>query len=108
MRLHLRFSVEPNRIMAVRENLKDIDPEVRIKHKHLKVSDLQRSIHFNCGVMGLEITQRYGSQAVFIPVGRKLQRSNSAEGIWNKPTTCFGRYLFPDFSRVDKSVKSAI
>jgi catechol 2,3-dioxygenase len=51
------------------KNLKAIDPGVRIGHVHLKVSDLQRSIHFYCDVLGFEITQRYGSQAVFISAG---------------------------------------
>ncbi len=55
--------------MTTDKNLKAIDPGVRIGHVHLKVSDLQRSIHFYCDVLGFEITQRYGSQAVFISAG---------------------------------------
>ncbi len=46
-----------------------IDPGVRIGHVHLKVSNLQRAIDFYSGVLGFEITQRYGSQAAFLSAG---------------------------------------
>lgn len=41
----------------------------RIGHVHLKVSDLQRSLDFYCGLLGFEITTRYGADAVFISSG---------------------------------------
>src|SRR5215211_1372149 len=46
-----------------------IDPAVRIGHVHLKVADLERALSFYCGVLGFELTQRYGSQAAFISAG---------------------------------------
>lgn len=46
-----------------------IDPGVRIGHVHLKVSDLERSLQFYCGVLGFELTQKYGKQAAFISAG---------------------------------------
>jgi catechol 2,3-dioxygenase len=46
-----------------------IDPTVRIGHVHLKVADLERSLGFYCGILGFEITQRWGSQAAFISAG---------------------------------------
>jgi catechol 2,3-dioxygenase len=46
-----------------------IDSGVRIGHIHLKVADLDRSLAFYCGVLGFEVTQRYGSQAAFISAG---------------------------------------
>lgn len=46
-----------------------IHPDVRIGHVHLKVADLERSLRFYCGVLGFELTQRYGSQAAFISAG---------------------------------------
>ncbi len=46
-----------------------IDPQVRIGHIHLKVADLERSLRFYCGVLGFELTQRYGSQAAFVSAG---------------------------------------
>jgi catechol 2,3-dioxygenase len=46
-----------------------IDPGVRIGHVHLKVADLDRALNFYHGVLGFEITQRYGNQAAFISAG---------------------------------------
>ncbi len=42
---------------------------VRIGHVHLKVSDLDRSLAFYCGVLGFELTQRFGPEAAFISAG---------------------------------------
>ncbi len=46
-----------------------IDPQVRIGHAHLKVADLERALRFYCGVLGFQITQRYGTQAAFVSAG---------------------------------------
>ena len=46
-----------------------IHPETRIGHVHLKVSDLQRSLDFYCGVLGFQLMQRFGNQAAFISAG---------------------------------------
>lgn len=46
-----------------------IPAQTRIGHVHLKVSDLQRSLDFYHGLLGFEITQRYGSDAVFVSAG---------------------------------------
>jgi catechol 2,3-dioxygenase len=46
-----------------------IDPRVQIGHVHLKVADLDRALGFYCGVLGLELTQRYGKQAAFVSAG---------------------------------------
>ena len=46
-----------------------IDPHVRIGHVHLKVSDVERALGFYCGVLGFELTQRYGGQAAFVSAG---------------------------------------
>ena len=46
-----------------------IDPRVRIGHVHLKVADLERSLAFYRDVLGFEVTQRYGRQAVFLSAG---------------------------------------
>ena len=48
---------------------KTIDPNVRIGHVHLKVANLQRALDFYCGVLGFELTQRYGEEAAFISAG---------------------------------------
>lgn len=46
-----------------------ISPETRIGHVHLKVADLERAIAFYHGVLGFDVTQRYGSQAAFLAAG---------------------------------------
>ena len=46
-----------------------IDPGTRIGHVHLKVADLERALGFYCGVLGFELTQRYGRQAAFVSAG---------------------------------------
>ena len=47
-----------------------IDPKVRIGHVHLKVTDPERALKFYNGVLGFEITQRYGPGAAFLSAGR--------------------------------------
>jgi catechol 2,3-dioxygenase len=46
-----------------------INPAVRIGHVHLKVADLDRALDFYRGVLGFELTQRFGNQAAFISAG---------------------------------------
>jgi len=41
----------------------------RIGHVHLKVADLERSLQFYCGVLGFQLTQKFGEQAAFISAG---------------------------------------
>ena len=41
----------------------------RIGHVHLKVADLDRAIGFYAGVLGFELTQKYGDQAAFLSAG---------------------------------------
>lgn len=46
-----------------------IPAQARIGHVHLKVSDLDRSLRFYCGLLGFELTVMYGKQAAFISAG---------------------------------------
>jgi catechol 2,3-dioxygenase len=46
-----------------------IPAQTRIGHVHLKVSDLQRSVDFYCGLLGFEVMMYYGDQAAFISAG---------------------------------------
>ena len=46
-----------------------IDPGTTIGHVHLKVADIDRAIDFWSGVLGFEVTQRYGSEAAFLSAG---------------------------------------
>lgn len=40
-----------------------------IGHVHLKVSDIEKSLDFYCGLLGFELTTRYGDSAAFISAG---------------------------------------
>ncbi len=46
-----------------------IPAQTRIGHVHLKVSDLQRSLDFYCGLLGFGKMAAYGDQAAFISAG---------------------------------------
>jgi catechol 2,3-dioxygenase len=46
-----------------------IDAGARIGHVHLKVADLERALAFYTGVLGFELTQRYGPSAAFVSAG---------------------------------------
>ncbi len=46
-----------------------IPPQTRIGHVHLKVSDLDKALAFYNGLLGFEITERYGNSAAFISAG---------------------------------------
>jgi catechol 2,3-dioxygenase len=46
-----------------------LDPGTRIGHVHLKVADIERALGFYRDVLGFQVTQRYGKQAVFLSAG---------------------------------------
>lgn len=46
-----------------------VNPDVKIGHIHLTVSDLHRSLKFYREILGFEITANYGEQAVFLSAG---------------------------------------
>ena len=42
---------------------------VRIGHVHLKVTNLEKSLSFYCGLLGFKVTMMYGDSAAFISAG---------------------------------------
>ncbi|MCU0400602.1 MAG: VOC family protein [Algoriphagus sp.] len=46
-----------------------IPTATRIGHVHLKVTNLQQSLDFYCGILGFELMMRYGKDAAFISAG---------------------------------------
>ena len=46
-----------------------IHPQTRVGHVHLKVADLERAIGFYAGLLGFDVTMRYGDQAAFLSAG---------------------------------------
>jgi catechol 2,3-dioxygenase len=49
--------------------VRPIDPGVDIGHVHLKVAAIDRALAFYAGVLGFEVTQRLGDEAVFLSAG---------------------------------------
>lgn len=56
-------------ILSIMVNDYTVPAQTRIGHVHLKVSDLQESLEFYCGLLGFEVTTTYGDQAAFISAG---------------------------------------
>ena len=46
-----------------------VHPETRIGHIHLKVANIERALVFYRDLLGFEITQWYGEDAVFLSAG---------------------------------------
>ena len=46
-----------------------VPPATRIGHSHLKVSDIDKALAFYQGILGFQIMQRYGEDAVFLSAG---------------------------------------
>ena len=55
--------------MSDTRGFRAIDPGARIGHVHLKVADLERALAFYHGVLGFELSQRYGPDAAFVSAG---------------------------------------
>ncbi|MEM6371657.1 MAG: VOC family protein [Pseudomonadota bacterium] len=93
-----------------------IHPEARVGHVHLKVSDLERAIHFYCDVLGFEVTQRYGDQAAFLGaggyhhhVGLNTWQSRGAPPPPRHSTGLFhAAFLFPDRSALGAAVQRVL
>jgi catechol 2,3-dioxygenase len=51
------------------EPIQPVDPRVSIGHVHLKVSNIDRALAFYSGVLGFEVMQWYGRDAVFLSAG---------------------------------------
>jgi catechol 2,3-dioxygenase len=51
------------------DNSYKLPAQTRIGHVHLKVSDIQRSLDFYCGLLGFELMLMYGEDAAFISAG---------------------------------------
>jgi catechol 2,3-dioxygenase len=48
----------------------EIPTQTKIGHVHLKVTDLERSLNFYCGLLGFKLVTRYGTQAAFVAAGQ--------------------------------------
>lgn len=93
-----------------------IAPQTRVGHVHLRVADLDRAIAFYGGVLGFDLTQRYGSQAAFLSAGGYhhhigLNTWDSAGGT-PPPPGHTGLYhtafLFPDRKALAQALKRVL
>ena len=85
----------------------------RIGHVHLKVSNLQQSLDFYCGLLGFELQQQFGSSAAFISAGG--YHHHIGLNTWHSkdagpaPLRAAGLYhtaiLYPDRISLAKAVK---
>ena len=81
-----------------------VPAQTRVGHVHLKVSDLQRSMDFYCGLLGFELMQMFGDQAAFISAGgyhhhiglNTWQSKNSAPAPKNAPGLYHTAILYPE------------
>ena len=81
-----------------------VHPDTKIGHVHLKVSDLDQSIAFCSGVLGFEVTQRYGHQAAFLSAGgyhhhirlNTWESRGSAPAPKHYPGLYHTAFLYPD------------
>ena len=90
--------------------------DTRIGHIHLKVADLDRAIGFYSHVLGFEIQQRYGDQAVFLGAGG--YHHHIALNTWDSlggsapPSGHTGLYhtaiLFPDRASLGAAVQRVL
>jgi catechol 2,3-dioxygenase len=46
-----------------------VDPQTTVGHVHLKVSNLERALDFYRGVLGFDVTLRFGNTAAFLSAG---------------------------------------
>ncbi len=51
------------------QNQYTLPSQTRIGHVHLKVTDLQKSLDFYCGLLGFELVMMYGKDAAFVSAG---------------------------------------
>ncbi|MGO3655380.1 MAG: VOC family protein, partial [Sphingobacterium sp.] len=62
------FSKHLTSLFRIMDDYK-VPSQTRIGHVHLKVADLTRALAFYQGVLGFELTTRYGDQAAFVSAG---------------------------------------
>ncbi|SFQ17792.1 catechol 2,3-dioxygenase [Roseivivax halotolerans] len=87
-----------------------------IGHVHLRVSDLERSVAFYRDVIGLTVTQHYGTDAAFLSAGgyhhhvglNTWMSKGAAPGPKRQPGLFHTAFLFPDRASLGAALKRAI
>ncbi len=55
--------------MQARDRARRVSPGTQIGHVHLKVANIERALGFYRDILGFEVTQWYGEDAVFLSAG---------------------------------------
>ena len=55
--------------MQARDRVRRVSPQTQIGHVHLKVANIERALGFYRDILGFEVTQWYGEDAVFLSAG---------------------------------------
>ncbi|HKZ27791.1 MAG TPA: VOC family protein [Rubrobacteraceae bacterium] len=93
-----------------------IHPETRIGHVHLKVADIERALGFYRDLLGFEVTQWYGEDAVFLSAGGYHHHIGlntwAGRGVPPAPQRAAGLFhlaiLYPERRELAKALKSLI
>jgi catechol 2,3-dioxygenase len=93
-----------------------IHPETRIGHVHLKVADIERALGFYRDLLGFEVTQWYGEDAVFLSAGGYHHHIGlntwAGRGVPPAPQRAAGLFhlaiLYPERRELAKALKSMI
>ena len=80
-----------------------IPPQTHIGHVHLKVSNLERSLDFYCGLLGFELMSTMGEDAAFISAGgyhhhiglNTWYSKNAAPAVQNSPGLFHTAIIYP-------------
>src|SRR5260221_5300242 len=63
------MEIKPDSSKNLQNGGRPISQGTRIGHVHLKVANIERALGFYCGVLGFEVTQRFGDSAAFLSAG---------------------------------------
>ena len=93
-----------------------IHPETRIGHVHLKVADIERALGFYRDLLGFEVTQWYGQDAVFLSAGGYHHHIGlntwAGRGVPPAPQRAAGLFhlaiLYPERRELAKALRSLI
>ena len=92
------------------------DPQTKVGHIHLRVSDLDRSIWFYSDVLGFELQQKLGDEAAFLSAGGYHHHIglNTWESKGGKPAPAWhpglyhAAFLYPDRKSLATVLKQVI
>ena len=93
-----------------------IHPETRIGHVHLKVADIEHALGFYRDLLGFEVTQWYGEDAVFLSAGGYHHHIGlntwAGRGVPPAPQRAAGLFhlaiLYPERRELAKALRSLI